>query len=434
MLLAAGAAPSCAGADSLDPDLEQARKMIAEGKPAQASALLAPYELNEAGNTQFDYLLGLALLNDGQADRASIVLERVLMVDPLYAAAWVDLGRAYYLLGDFARARESFAKALELNPPVAAQATIAQYLKEIGAQKKPLTQFSGYVEMGGGYNNNVNNATSQSQILVPVLVNAPLPLSPSNIKTADNYLSLATGGEVMRPLSSGWSLYAGADVRSRSDAKSKDFDFIGINARAGAYYTKDADQVRVGMLAEQFDLGASVNHRSGGLNAEWDHALGNANQATLFGQQIRYRYPDPLLSSSDFDQTLGGAAVTHLVAGGKALISGSLFAGSERDTNMRIDGGKSMRGLRLSGQWQIRDRLNAFVYGGVMHGKYDRMNTAFLVFRDDRQTDLSIGLNYDYAQNWSLRPQLGLIRNRSNIVVEDFEQADLSLTLRRNFK
>lgn len=433
-LLAGGAASPFAGAQNLDSDLERARKMIAEGRPGQASALLEPYEPKEAGNTKFDYLLGLALLNDGNADKASIVLERVLMVDSLYAAAWVDLGRAYFQMGDFTRARESFAKALGLNPPVAAQATIAQYLKEMEPQKMPLTQLSSYVEAGGGYNNNVNNATNQAQILIPVLLNTQLTLSPLNIKTADNYLALAAGGEAVRPVSSNWSLYAGADVRSRSDEKSKDFDFIGVNARAGAYYTKDANQLRVGLLAEQFDLGGGVNHRSDGLSAEWDHALGNANQATLFAQQIRYRYPDPLLASNDFDQTIGGAGVTHLVAGGKALISGSIFVGNEHDTNMRIDGGKSITGMRLGAQWQVKDRLNAFMYGGVMQGKFNRENSSFLVYRDDRQTDLTIGLSYDYAPNWVLRPQLAIIRNRSNIVVEEFDQEDISLTLRRNFK
>ena len=55
-----GLVPFIAKADGLD--LELARKLIVEGKPAEAYALLEPYEFEQAGNTKFDYLLGLAAL------------------------------------------------------------------------------------------------------------------------------------------------------------------------------------------------------------------------------------------------------------------------------------------------------------------------------------------------------------------------------------
>lgn len=428
-----GLVSSIVKADSLD--LELARNLIVEGKPMEAYALLEPYEFEQAGNTKFDYLLGLAALNSGQAGKASIILERVLTVDPLYAAARVDLGRAYYLLGDFDRARAEFTRAQELNPPPAALATIMQYHNEIeNSYNKPSTRLSGYFEVGAGFNNNVNNATSQSQVTVPILLNSQLALNSANVKTADGYLGLATGGEAIHPISTDWSLYAGVDMRSRSDLKYKDFNFISLDDRAGAIFNKNAEQIRAGFVNGQFDLGGAVNRKYNGFNVEWSHAYNSANQAVLFSQYILYRYPDPTIASNDFNQTIAGLGWTHTFADGRATVFGSLYGGNERDTNLRIDGDKSIQGVRLSGQLSMGEKLNLFASGGVQWGKYDQTNSVFLVTRDDLQTDLTVGLTYRYAPEWSLHPQISLIQNQSNIVIDRYDQVDLSLTLRRDFK
>ncbi len=428
-----GLVSSIVKADSLD--LELARNLIVEGRPMEAYALLEPYESEQAGNTKFDYLLGLAALNSGQAGKASIILERVLTVDPLYAAARVDLGRAYYLLGDFDRAREEFTRAQELNPPPAALATIMQYHNEIeNSYNKPSTRLSGYFEVGTGFNNNVNNATSQSQVTVPILLNSQLALNSANVKTSDDYLGMATGGEAIHPISTDWSLYAGVDMRSRSDLKYKDFNFISLDDRAGAIFNKNAEQIRAGFVNGQFDLGEAVNRKYNGFNVEWSHAYNSANQAVLFGQYILYRYPDPTIASNDFNQTIAGLGWTHTFADGRSTVFGSLYGGNERDTNLRIDGDKSIQGVRLSGQLSMGEKLNLFASGGVQWGKYDQTNSVFLVTRDDLQADLTVGLTYRYAPEWSLRPQISFIQNQSNIVIDRFDQVDLSLTLRRDFK
>jgi tetratricopeptide (TPR) repeat protein len=422
-----------AKADGLD--LELAHKLIVEGKPAEAYALLEPYEFEQAGNTKFDYLLGLAALNSGQAGKASIILERVLAVNPLHAAARVDLGRAYYVLGDSEHARAEFTRAQALNPPPSALATIRQYLSAIETpDNKPVTRLSGYFEAGIGYNNNVNNATTQNQISVPALIGTVFTLNSANVKTADGYLGLSAGGEAIHTISSDWSVYAGADMHSRNDMKYSNFNYILLNGRVGASYDKNAEQFQGGLVAGQFNQTGTVNRNSSGFNAEWRHTYNGTNQALLFGQHILYRYPDPALASNNYNQTIAGLGWMHVFADGRSTVFGSLFGGNEHDTNLRTDGGKSIQGVRLSGQSSLRERLDLFASGGIQWGKYDRTNSAFLVVRDDRQADLTVGLTYRYASNWILRPQISLIQNQSNIIVDRYDQADFSLTLRREFK
>lgn len=434
LLLCLGFVPSIAIADGLD--LELAQKLIVTGKPAEAYTLLEPYEFEQAGNTKFDYLLGLAALNSGQADKASMILERVLAVDPLHAAARVDLGRAYYLLGDTEHARAEFIRAQALKPPSSAQATIRQYLNAIDTtDNKPATRLSGYFEAGIGYNNNVNNSTTQSQIAIPALLDIVFTLNAANVKTADNYLGLAAGGEAIHPISPDLSVYAGVDLHNRNGMEYSAFDYVSLDGRIGASFNKNAEQFQGGLVAGTFyQGGGAVNRNSTGLNAEWRHTYSSANQAVLFSQYLRYRYPDPTLASNDFNQTIAGLGWMHLFADGRSTVYGSIFGGNEHDTNRRIDGGKTIRGARLSGQASIAERLDLFASAGVQRGKYDRTNSAFLVIRDDRQNDLTVGLTYRYRANWVFRPQISLIQNHSNIIVNQYDQADFSLTLRRDFK
>jgi len=423
---------SIARAEKLD--LELARHWIVEGKAEEAYKLLEPFELKQAGNTKFDYLLGLSALNSGQADKASIILERVLEVDPLHAAARVDLGRAYYQLGDLVRARTELTRAQSLNPPPTAQATINLYLQKINeSETKPATQFSGYLEGGAGYNTNVNNSTSESQVVVPVLLNTQLALSSVNVKTGDSYLGFAAGGEFTHPITSAWTLYGGVDMRSRNDLKYHSFDILALDANFGASYNLNAEQIKGGVVTGQFNLGGIPNHKSDGLNAQWTHTYNAANQSVLFGQYVRYKFSDALLASNNFNQMIAGVGWLHAAGNGRTSFSGSLFGGNEQDTNFRIDGGKSILGLRLSGQSMLRDNLEIFMSGGFQSGKYDQTNSSFLVVRDDRQIDFNAGLNYHPSPNWIVRPQISFIQNHSNIIINEYNEADISLTLRRNF-
>jgi hypothetical protein len=245
---------------------------------------------------------------------------------------------------------------------------------------------------------------------------------------------LAAGGEAIHPISTDWSWYADVDMRSRNDLKYHNFDFISLDGRVGASYSKNAEQIRGGLLAGQFNLGGAVNRKSNGFNVEWSHTCNSANQVLMFGQYILYRYPDPTLASNDFNQTIAGLGWVHAFADGRSTVSGSFYGGNERDTNLRIDGGKSIQGVRLSGQSSIGGKFDLFASGGVQWGKYDKTNSSFLVIRDDRQADLTVGLTYRYAPDWILRPQISLIQNQSNLTVNRYDQTDFSLTLRRDFK
>ena len=75
-------------------EVEHAQALMSQGKPAEAYGYLLPFEDKFAGNVEFDYALGVAALDSGKSDKATLAFERVLAVNPNFAGARLDMARA----------------------------------------------------------------------------------------------------------------------------------------------------------------------------------------------------------------------------------------------------------------------------------------------------------------------------------------------------
>ena len=422
-----------------DVDLEKADALMKQGKAAEAYSLLEPFEFEQSGNIKFDYLLGIAALDSGKPDKATLAFERVLAADPNFVGARIDMGRAYFALGDFTRAKTEFETVLTQNPPPAARATIDKYMVAIEKQESAKkTKGTGYIEASVGHDSNVNYATSQSQIGVPALGNLIFTLNPTGVKSPDDYLGFALGGEVTHQVNPTLGLYAGADVRNRTNATQDRFDSTSLDARAGVALGEGANVVRLGVLAGKFELDGKNNRDTDGVNAEWRHLINPANQVSAFGQYARYRFDSAFdsttnMSVNNFDQSTYGGNWLHIFNDGKGLVSASLFTGEDR-APLRADGGKGFTGLRLGGQVQLNEKTELFAGLGAQFSKYHVENLAFIATRDDKQYDANLGINWHYDKLWTVRPQISYIRNNSNIVIYRFDRTDVSITIRRDFK
>ena len=116
-------------AQTEDATLIKADALIKEGKPADAFALLEPLEAKLAGNATYDYLLATAALNAGNPSRATFIYERILAINPEFIGVRADMGRAYYQMGDLARAKLEFESILALsNLPPDLRSAVETYL------------------------------------------------------------------------------------------------------------------------------------------------------------------------------------------------------------------------------------------------------------------------------------------------------------------
>jgi len=426
--------------------LSDAEALMRAGWPADAYALLLPSEFERAGEKRFDYLLGIAALDSGKPDKATLAFERVLAVDPNFAGARLDMARAYYQLGDLARAKTEFESVMKQNPPQEARITIQKYLDAISAREQAeRTRITAYFEEALGHDSNVNGATSQAQIPVPAFGNLVFTLNQSSLKTPDYYGSFAGGAEVNHLLNANLGLYAGADLRLRGYPKHNQFSSIDLAAHAGAFYDYEGEVFRLGFIGDQYRLGVGYkpNRDTSGITAEWRHPSGPSDQLTVFGQFTQNRFVTSGMETQDHNLVLFGESWLHVIADGKSVVFGSFFGGREvavaavsplNPSGGRPDGNKALVGLRVGSQITLSDAWDCFAGIGVQRGKYNKENLAFLSTRNDTMWDWNAGASWHVDKDWTVRTQLTMTRNQSNIAIYSFDRTDVSVLLRRDFR
>jgi tetratricopeptide (TPR) repeat protein len=415
--------------------LSDAETLINGGKPVEGYALLSPLDFEYSGNVRFDYLLGIAALDSGHADKATLAFERVLAVDPNFAGARLDMARAYFQLGDMARAKTEFEEVLKQNPPEAARVTIAKYLVLIDVRMHALDRLiTAYLETSFGYDTNANTATSQTSIPIPALGNLPVTLSSTSRQSADNYMGFNGGVNVTQTVNQTTALYAGIDARQRSYLAINDFNSATANVNAGGVFTLGAqDSLKLGVLGGTYYLYTAHYFDNAGYNGEWRHVFSPANQMSVFAQQTGYRFQDPN-GKQRFDQEIQGVNWMHVMKDGKSTLFASLFHGQEYDvTRQRPDGGKLFTGVRIGGQYVWNDKVEILVNTGWNDGYYSKQNSFFLNSRHDTLSDATVGAVWHWNKQWTLRPQVTCSDNQSNISIYRYGRTDTSVTLRRDF-
>lgn len=429
------AAQQGSNVDAPEQLLRDAEALLNAGKADEAYRLLSAKDFEYSGNSQFDYLLGIAALDSGHPDKATLALERVLAVDPNFAGARLDMARAYFHLGDLLRAKTELEAVLKQEPPEAARLTIEKYLVAIDSvEQAKKTRYSAYLEGTFGRDTNVNNSTSQADVAVPAFGNLIFTLNPTSLKTPANYFSTAAGGEVTREFSGQWSAYGGIDLRLRNNNKMHTYDAGSADARTGAAYSSGDEVFRLGLTWGFYEQAHLKNRNAYGFTGGWQHNFDPRNQLNVFGQYSKNRYSDPTYHVNDFNQSVIGAGMLHVFEDGKSALFASINGLKEGAVHDRADGSKAGYGVRLGGQTAIGEEVEVFASVGYQRGRYDKENLAFLAKRDDKQSDAALGVNWHFEKLWTFRPQIGYSRNKSNIAIYSFDRIDASMTVRRDFR
>ena len=426
---------ACGACHASPAELARARALVDQGNATEAYGILVPLEARLAGDVEYDYLFGIAALDSGRPDKATLALERVLTVNPDFVGARLDFARAYFALGNYPRAKTEFEIVLKQNPPEAARVTIENYIAAI-EQRIPgrRSGATGYIEALIGYDTNANNSIAESEVFVP-LFGATIALSPTSVATSDAYLGLAFGGQLSQRLTPAVSATIAADIKDRRYFDASEFDTINADVRAGVSAAQGANSYNLGLQLGRLYLDGSSNRTLSGLTAEWRRAFSAKNQLGVFGQYSQLRYLNPAVDENDVNQLFAGVGGVHVLGdGGRSVLFGSVYGGSEKETNGRPDGDRRLVGVRLGSQWLTANRHTFSASFGVQSSEFSEENLAFLVTRKDILYDISIGYTWQLGPLWSLRPQLVYSRNDSTVPIYEYTRTDISLAVRRDFQ
>ena len=439
---------ACLAALADEPVLESARRLLAGGNAKQAYAELSAVQDKMSGMPEFDYLLGVAALDSGRNEDAIIAFERVLALVPNHAGAQMDLARAYYSAGSFDLAEAAFIKLREANPPPAAQIAINRYLDAIQTRKQQTRAgWSAYGELGLGYDSNITGvpgnfgaAAAQSFNLVGI------EATGNSVKRSAGFAQGAIGAEYHRPITRGWSWFAGGELRGRLYQRESDFNIASGEVHGGAALNAGDDQYRASASYSPFsqkgaapgDPQPTNDRRMAGINLDWRHAVDTRTQTGLALQVNNIRFPKNRVE--DFNQVyLAASLLKSFERRGSPLLYLTAFATEDRANREFVNGvsgtstkSKNLGGLRSYLQYSITPKLQAFNGLGVIYrkDKDDFARSTEVAKGKDVYAEVTLGLGWQFRDKCALRLQYAYSHNSSNIDIYDFNRNEISSTIR----
>ena len=428
----------CAGPSPAQEDLDlallgRAEQLVRSGDAEQAWALLAPLERQYAGRPEFDYILGVAALESGRPNRATFVFERVLTVNPGHLAARLEMARAYFALRDFERAEREFNVILASAPPPEIATLSRLYLSKM-REARPArgAVFSGYAEVTVGHDSNVNAAAAVSSVFVPGLGNE-LAIDTSLMPRADDFSGLGAGLEYTHALTANVGLTASADVRQRWYAHADTFDSRAAEVQGALTHQLDEQSlVQYSGRFSDYELDNASYRDTASLVAQWTRRLSLRTRVTLGGEGHRIRYRTDATRSSSSDLYAASAGVTYVLQPATlTAASASLYLGNDQAVAGRADGDRRLYGATVGLQRRLMERAEIYVRLSILDSDYETPNADFGVTRRDRQYDAVLGIGWEFANGWLLRPQILHTTHNSNVPLNEYKRTETSLTLRR---
>ncbi len=425
-----GLSVSMAWADVDQVVLEKAEALMKAGKADQAYQMLEPLEVEGAGDLVYDYLLGTAALESNRPSKATFVYERILAVAPSYVGVRADMGRAYFALGDFGRAKIEFETVLTFqNLPQDLRGTVEQYVKAAEARtQNKRTVANGYMEVGIGRDTNIGSANASDSL------SFPLGGSYSPGLKADGYSTLGLGGEVNHQMTDRWGAYLGADYRGRAYQTYCDNTCNWTaDARTGVSYTGGAWLIKTGLTAGTYNLNQAQYRDSVGLNVDWRLALASGSQVSLGASTTRASYLSSATVSQNTQTNSVSAGWLTSIGDGSAIFSLTASGGVEVAAGGRADGNKQFYGPRVLFQKSFNEKLGGYITSGITYSKYAGINDLYGFSRDESTTDIALGLTWALGKGLSVRPQLSFVKNTSNADLYVYDKTDASVNLRLDY-
>ncbi|MBZ6378011.1 hypothetical protein B5C34_01990 [Pacificimonas flava] len=433
VLLAAGgcaislAAPVDA---AVDQTVQTALRLQAAGEADKAYELLSARVENRAGDPDFDYALGIAAADAGRPAEAIIALQRVLAVQPDNSQARAELARAYALGGDIDTARAEFDTALQdpsLPDPVRQRfdRIVRTYDRQIAGGGSSV---SGFLDASLGYDTNVNAATDEDSIVIPLFAGfGPGVLGPGATADEDVFSEVVGGVSGVVATSRQARFFASGLANWRNNMDSEGFDQIALTGTVGAAHTfASRDVLSLSAQAQQFWLGGDSYRQAVGGILQFTNRLEGGKALSFSGEYFRQNFDgDPLRDSDRYGIGVAYAARTLVVQA----------SGGHEETRRAAGDHLSFDYLRANAgvEQAVADGVAVILGVGGQIRRYDADDPLFLASRSDEQIDGSAGLKFRIADNAYVRPRVTYTRNWSNIPLYDYDRLTGSVGVRFEF-
>lgn len=416
--------------------LDELRRFVEAGQFEQAWQL-AQGQSQNVGDVHFDFLYGVAAINVGRVPEGLLALERHLSAVPGNDRARLELARGYFLLGEYTRARSEFEFVLRYNPPAAVRERINGFLEAMQSRRAADRRSAArlYAEFGAGRDTNVNQGTWRDEIDFGSGV--PQVLSGTDTQAvADDFITLAVGGQHQLRVSNRLSVFAGADIDQQRNLEARRFDRGNIGVYLGFTNLALGGLWRTTLSASNLSVGHNRYRDLIQLATEASWSVSPQTQVMAFGQYGEQRFAGSDAERDGRATTLGGMA-TLSPADWPGQPTVGLRMSWTQETNIfgtRDDLDKDGPLLRVFASVSPLARWRVAV--GAVFARQTYGDIDVLVFGDRRRDDyyaLDGVLSYAIDNRWSLRAEAQWTSNRSNQDLFDSTRKTAALKLRHQF-
>ncbi len=418
-----------------DDVLIQAKRHLDGGDPQAAYSLLIPLQSERAGDPNYDFLLGSAALGIGKNTEAVFALERVLALRPDSAPARALIARAYFNLKETETAKREFENVRKQDLPPEISATIDRFLDAIArVEEAERTTIRGFIEVGAGWDSNVNSATADGQVAVPSFGGTIFSLAPASQEQEDAFISFGGGVGFTHPFSKRLSMFGGLAYHNKNNVNETNFSTYYYDANLGIAYRRDRDTFTLGAQYNSFfvdnpQLYSDAYRNASGLTGQWQHDFDSRNQVSFFGQYSHLKYPGQEIRNAD--RYVGGAGYAHAFGRGTFISYLGVYGGVEDEKEDGVPQfGHDLYGARIGLQWNVVEKFALFFNGSAERREYGGPDPFFLIDREDTQYNASAGMIFVPKKGLRITPQASWTKNDSNIPINEFDRIVYQITLR----
>ncbi len=411
----------------------EAEALIHKGDFNAAYQLLEPLESERAGDTDYDYLLGVAAVESSNVTRGAFALERVLALDPNHKDARAEMAKAHFMLGEAEASKTEFNNVLQQDPDAETKKTVEKLLTAIQKLEGTTTTFGAFLEFGLGWDSNVSSAPGINTLGVPLFGGALLDLGGSAKERSDHLFNFAGGVSFRHPFNEQFLVFGSASSNNKINSSEAEFDTSTLDFNAGMQYRLEQNSLIFALQDNHFDLNGDGFRHAYGATAQWLRNFDARNQAGAYYQYTGLKYIGNSIRNAD-RQILGFNAAHVFESDYSPVLFASIYGGKEDARDNFADFlDQDIYGTRLGGQLSVNSKVQLFTSLSYERRNNDAEDPAFLTRRKDDQYDASLSLNYNPARDWMIKPQFSYTKNDSNIKLNSFERTIISINVRKDF-
>ncbi|GAA6134087.1 hypothetical protein NBRC116188_08760 [Oceaniserpentilla sp. 4NH20-0058] len=394
-----------------------------------ANRMLSEHE----GLPDFDFLYGMASVESQHYDQALFAFERLVLTFPKQPRYRLELARTHFYLRNLTRAEVEFNNVLKQNPPEPVQKNVKRFMERITDLKRSVeSKFMFVVDVGGGYDTNINSATSEKELPKEELIfPVDIALDDASRETGSAYWSALAHMMYIAPLTKTSAFDGRMVVSNRSNSETPIYDLTTAMGELGySFYTGPIKWRGAGRYQfVQLDGEELLNSQS---------LLGQANWLLKKGANIGFglnygmsSYPD----NSDGDITQQQFNLSYASAPEKDSWKLTLIFGTDStDEASNKHSGKTYQGFTYQSTSLTGQRSSRYWTFSILSNEYDAINTAlYTKIRKDQNATFGIGWRYNFSSHFSFRNDYSVNYNDSTLQANTYTRAKAEIGLTYNF-